>query len=180
MKIDIFTGTETAFIESFLQMLRGWGPAVDMLHRTIATTQQLEPDLWSPLHLQELICPLSCFQDTWGTRDPHFPECPEPPLIFELIKIGLPTSGLNVLHLHPSWPPSVRSSVFVEVHSSASELCLHFKSIKKSEPVRSTVLSTIHMKRYTLYHISVEILRNVKRLEQNENSLKSMSETKMQ
>ena len=36
------------------------------------------------------------------------------------------------------------------------------------------------MKRYTLYHISVEILRNVKRLEQNENRLKIMSETKIQ
>ena len=58
--------------------------------------------------------------------------------------------------------------------------CLKFKSIKKSEPVRSTVLSTIHMKRYPLYHISVEILRNVKRLEQNENRLKIMSETKIQ
>lgn len=62
----------------------------------------------------------------------------------------------------------------MEVNCSASEHHLNLKSIKKSERGRGTDwLSAVCMKRSTLCHISVEILRNVKTMEQSRKQIKN-------
>ena len=178
----IFIGTEVAVRERFLQMLRNWSPEIDTLCKTVTTTQELEPDLWTPPHFPELICPFLCFQrDTWGIRDPPLPwGWPEPSVLFEPIEVGLLISGLKYT-ISPS---------FLTSFSQVSCICggalfslralFHFQINKEKWASKSHRLSALCMKRFILCHISVEILRNVKRLEQNENRLKMMSETKMQ
>lgn len=164
-------------------MLRSWGPERwNRFPRAIALQQQTFESTTPTLSWGDLSCDPER-ELLKSSRHPYLPGGEQrawaiPP--FRALCSWATHLKIEIYHLHLSWPPSVKSAVFVVVHCSVSEHCLNLKSIEKSEPARGTDwLSAVYMKRFILCHISIESLRNMKRMEQSENRLKIMSATKM-